>query len=189
VAAYNPAVARPALGRPAGVAQTPANTPAPGPSPSAMDIESLVQLVLFQMAQDSEADVKDMLNEMEKQQKQKADLRALMDEIRKERAGSHPMDTPCTSPNCKVLEARLRTSAAQLPAKARFTVPSIATVGDLAINEAKIKAALDSMSEMGELESLRLQMAMDRLSKFLSTLSNIEKQISTSSEAILANLK
>ena len=38
--------------------------------------------------------------------------------------------------------------------------------------EQQIKNKLDSMSEMGEMESLRLQMAMDRLSKLMSTLSD-----------------
>jgi hypothetical protein len=32
------------------------------------------------------------------------------------------------------------------------------------------------MSELGEMESLRLQMAMDRLSKFMTTLSNMLKK-------------
>jgi hypothetical protein len=39
-----------------------------------------------------------------------------------------------------------------------------------------MKNDLDSMSELGEAESLRLQMAMDRLSKLMSTLSNISKK-------------
>jgi len=34
-----------------------------------------------------------------------------------------------------------------------------------------LKSGLDSMSEMSETESLRLQMAMDRLSKLMTTLS------------------
>jgi hypothetical protein len=34
------------------------------------------------------------------------------------------------------------------------------------------------MSELGETESLRLQMAMDRMSKMMSTLSNMLKKIS-----------
>ena len=48
---------------------------------------------------------------------------------------------------------------------------------------------LDSMSEMGEMESLRLQMAMDRLSKMMSTLSNLLKKISDTSSAITQNIK
>jgi len=52
-----------------------------------------------------------------------------------------------------------------------------------------LRQALDSMSEMGEMESLRLQMAMDRLSKVMSTLSNILKKISETANAITRNLK
>jgi hypothetical protein len=52
-----------------------------------------------------------------------------------------------------------------------------------------IKNRLDSLSELGEMESLRLQMAMDRLSKLMSTLSNLLKKISDTSDGIVENLK
>lgn len=52
-----------------------------------------------------------------------------------------------------------------------------------------VKNKLDSMSEMGEMESLRLQMAMDRLSKMMSTLSNILKKISDTASSITQNIK
>lgn len=47
----------------------------------------------------------------------------------------------------------------------------------------------DSMSEMGEMESLRLQMAMDRLSRMMSTLSNIMKKASKTQQSITQNMK
>ena len=53
----------------------------------------------------------------------------------------------------------------------------------------KMKNDMDSMSEMGEAESLRLQMAMDRLSKIMSTLSNLMKKISDTSAGITQNIK
>ena len=53
----------------------------------------------------------------------------------------------------------------------------------------KMKTDLDSVSEMGEMESLRLQMAMDRFSKMMSTLSNIMKKISDTSQQITQNIK
>ena len=53
----------------------------------------------------------------------------------------------------------------------------------------KMKNDLDSMSEMGEMESLRLQMAMDRLNKMMATLSNILKKISDTSQQITQNIK
>ena len=52
-----------------------------------------------------------------------------------------------------------------------------------------IRDGLDSMSELGEMESLRLQMAMDRLSKLMSSLSNILKKISDTSQSLTQNLK
>ena len=48
---------------------------------------------------------------------------------------------------------------------------------------------LDSMSEMSEMTSLRLQMTMDRRSKFLATLSNVEAKISATAQGITQNLK
>lgn len=47
----------------------------------------------------------------------------------------------------------------------------------------------DVMSEMGETESIRLQMAMDRLSKMMSTLSNLMKKISETQQGIVQNMK
>lgn len=48
---------------------------------------------------------------------------------------------------------------------------------------------LDSMSEMGETESLRLQAAMDRLSKMMSALSNLLRRVDTTNAAITQNMK
>jgi hypothetical protein len=45
------------------------------------------------------------------------------------------------------------------------------------------------MNEMSEMTSLRLQMMMDRRSKFVETLSNIMKKISTTSDSIVQNMK
>ena len=50
-------------------------------------------------------------------------------------------------------------------------------------------STLDSKSEMGEMESLRLQQAMDRLNKMQATLSNMLKSISDTSNDIAKNLK
>jgi len=52
-----------------------------------------------------------------------------------------------------------------------------------------LKGRLDSMNEMSEMTSLRLQMTMDRRSKFIETLSNIMKKISTTADTQVQNLK
>jgi hypothetical protein len=52
-----------------------------------------------------------------------------------------------------------------------------------------MKGKIDGMNEMSEMASLRLQMMMDRRSKFISTLSNIMKKISTTQDSLVENLK
>ena len=51
----------------------------------------------------------------------------------------------------------------------------------------EIQNKLGSMSELGEMEALRLQVAMDRLSKVMQTLSNVLKKMTGSQ--IVQNLK
>lgn len=60
---------------------------------------------------------------------------------------------------------------------------------DLDATLAQAKRRLDSISELGEMESLRLQMAMDRMSKLMSTLSNLLKKTSDTAQSITQNLK
>jgi putative addiction module CopG family antidote len=60
---------------------------------------------------------------------------------------------------------------------------------DLCVARDTVAAQLDSMSEMGEMESLRLQMAMDRMSKMMSTLSNLLRKSSDTAAAIIQNIK
>ena len=52
-----------------------------------------------------------------------------------------------------------------------------------------IKDKLDNLSELGEMESLRLQIILDRLSKFMQILANIVKKISDTESAIVQNLR
>jgi hypothetical protein len=46
-----------------------------------------------------------------------------------------------------------------------------------------------AMSDLSDEDSLRLQMVMDRLSKFMVTLSNIEKKLAQTQDSIVQNLK
>lgn len=48
---------------------------------------------------------------------------------------------------------------------------------------------LDSASEMSEMTSMRLQMMLDRRAKFISTLSNILKKISSTQDTLTQNIK
>jgi len=48
---------------------------------------------------------------------------------------------------------------------------------------------LTAMVSMSELDALQLQMTMDRRSKFISTLSQMMKKISTTEDALVQNIK
>jgi len=48
---------------------------------------------------------------------------------------------------------------------------------------------LDQLSELSELQSLRLQMAMDRINVLLTTLSNLEGLMANTAQSIVGNLK
>jgi len=52
-----------------------------------------------------------------------------------------------------------------------------------------IRPPPESVSEVGEMQSLRLEMQMDRAAKTMSTLSNILKKMSDTSATITQNLK
>lgn len=58
---------------------------------------------------------------------------------------------------------------------------------DRQLDRAKGNPAL--LNEMAEMESLRLQMAMDRMSKTMATLSNLLKKMSDTASGITQNLK
>jgi hypothetical protein len=57
------------------------------------------------------------------------------------------------------------------------------------MNQQKQAARAGAENEMSEEESLRLQMAMDRQSKFMEALSNIEKKLAQTQDSIIQNLK
>jgi Skp family chaperone for outer membrane proteins len=55
--------------------------------------------------------------------------------------------------------------------------------------QSNLKSQLDNMNEMSEMTSMRLQMAMDRRSRFMETLSNVLKKIDETADAIVQNMK
>ena len=79
----------------------------------------------------------------------------------------------------------------------RLQVPRVADGASTLVRELEaacslhdeVRQALDSLAEMSEMESLRLQMAMDRVSRLMSLLSNILKASNDTAKAIIGNLK
>jgi hypothetical protein len=69
------------------------------------------------------------------------------------------------------------------PRNSGLTVSALKSLRD------DLKGNLDGLNEMSEMTALRLQMTMDRRSKFIQTLSNIMKKASTTQEKLAQNIK
>jgi len=94
--------------------------------------------------------------------------------------GYHRMPVPHPDPGSSNSVRRVPTNMHKGPIKDVCVLRAI---------QDELKNDLDSMSELGAMESLRLQMAMDRFSKVMSELSNILKKTSDTQSAIITNLK
>jgi len=60
---------------------------------------------------------------------------------------------------------------------------------ELAAGTAELKAALDAMDAIGEMQSLRLQKAMERVSRAQESLSNLLKKRNDTEKSIIQNIK
>jgi hypothetical protein len=71
----------------------------------------------------------------------------------------------------------------------RAAVPPGAAAEIAGLLEGDVSGYLDSISEMGEMDLLQLQIAMDRMSKMMSTISNLLTKVGDTQSAITQNLK
>lgn len=123
------------------------------------DIDALICLIMMEVAKSSDEDLRDALEEMKDTLSKKEAARKSLIRLSKAKAN-------CLRGNCRVLSLK-----------------------DYDTLESNVKSQFDSLSEMNELESLRLQMAMDRLSKLMSVLSNLLKKASETASGITQNIK
>ena len=153
-----------------------------------VDIEAMTFLVMMEAAKSAQED-----------------LRSIMDRVRAINAAKASMRQSVTAspdsagrragpPAVASGPASRATSPAVSPMPASRATPT--AVGPRPLPRAEFERRLDrakndpdAMSEMGEMESLRLQMAMDRSSKLMSTLSNMLKKMSDTSAGITRNIK
>jgi putative addiction module CopG family antidote len=166
------------------------------------DIESLVFLVMMEATQDADEDLKAIMAEVKAMTAAKSRLRDLISKVRRDVA----TNSGCNHDNRKLDFSRgLGSEQAYHRAPMPVADPEAAggvrlepcdlyrgTIGGIAELQAilnDLKDRLDSMNEPSEMTSLRLQMMMDRRSKFISTLSNIMKKISATQDTITQNLK
>jgi len=140
---------------------------AAGPNLTAGDIEILNYLVLMEAARSGREDAK-----------------AIMDGLKRIDDARGRLRPATNAPAVKSSASRQPTSAGRSTMRP-FPLPE----AELEVKIERAHNDLDSSSEMGEMESLRLQMCMDRLSKMMSTLSNLLKKMSDSQAALTQDLK
>jgi hypothetical protein len=161
--------------------------------PPGADIEALAFVVMMQATNDMDKDLQQIMAEVKSMTNAKQKLRDLINNVNKDVAGNAgKLDAPCLTPLCRSLASELNelaTTTAGLPRPVRLSAPSHPTYANLRVLQGELKQNLDSISEMSETESLRLQMTMDRRSKFIATLSNMMKKMNETSESVVQNMK
>jgi hypothetical protein len=162
------------------------------------DIEEMVFIVLMDAENDADQDLQDQMAQMKAATNAKAELRAIQEKLQQIQAqlsaemAKAGQNAACTNPVCRELPQQLDKLAADTVSLAhpvRIVAPRNLTYGQVGTIQTQLQNGLNSLNEMSEMTSMRLQMAMDRRSKFVETLSNIMKKISDTSDSIVANLK
>jgi hypothetical protein len=142
------------------------------------DIEALSFLVMMQAAKSAQEDLKAIMAKVKSINEQKRKMREAQATMQKNNTGIS-----------RVQLDSFKLLLIKKPATTTISRAKPVTKTELQDVVGTMKNDLDSMSEMGETESLRLQMAMDRQSKMMTALSNILKKISDTQGSIVQNLK
>lgn len=147
------------------------------------DIEALAFFVLMEASKSAQEDLKSIMAQVKASNEKRKKMRAALNALKSGQSGIR-YNTQLDS-----LKRAGGFIATNNPGRISAVAIKPLTKADIDTALDQMKNDLDSMSEMGEMESLRLQMAMDRMSKMMSTLSNLLKKIAGTAEQITQNLK
>lgn len=133
---------------------------------SNVDIDALLQLVMAETVRDAEQELRDQLAQMHANNHQKQAQRSAAQKMRQDQSALRD-------------ETRAEFSSTQ----------SGNSREELAIYVTRVSDGKDSLSDMSEMQQMRMQMYMDRRQKALEMLSNLLKKESDTSNSIIGNLK
>jgi len=154
---------------------------------SSSDIEAMVQLVMMECARQADADLREAMAEMRAANEHKAAMRERAKAQREDaKAASKSAGAEIVGPEASAICVDPPCQPQIILAQPRL---ELANAGAAAGQALPPDAELDSMSEIGEMTSLRLQMYMDRRAKAFEALSNLMKKQSDTSSTIISNLK
>lgn len=158
-------------------------------SMNGQDIEAICFLVLMQASKSSQEDLKAIMAQVKSINAQKAAIRQTLTALKDNRSvKTAQLDSlKFLHSKTQAIQKGANPDAVRFQGSANSRNP--VSKQDLDAIKEQMEKDQDSLSEMGEMESLRLQMIMDRMSKMESMISNIMAKISKTSDAIIQNLK
>ena len=160
------------------------------PGSSNDDIMAIAFLVMLEAAKSAREDLKSIIDKVKEINEAKARLRRQLDALRSALDDSAAKGVaPCLLADCNAAANALAHAAGLRGETSGYPLPVAPAKADLDAMLELLRKQEGEVSEMGQMESLRLQMAMDRLSKIMSTLSNLLKKASETASGITSNLK
>jgi hypothetical protein len=152
------------------------------------DIEAVAFLVLMEATKSAREDLKSIMGKVKEINEAKDRLGKSREALRAA-ASAQGKTAPCAVADCGAARRDLAHAQALLGGKSAHVIPpSPNKAGALKAAE-RMKKTLDALSEMGALDNLRLQEAMEKKSAFESLLSNMLKTYQQTGRAIIQNLK
>ena len=147
------------------------------------DVEAIAFIVMMEAAKAANEDLKSIMADVKAVNEAKA-------RAREKQTKARAKDAAVSSQTSAASEHSLNRRNDSTPVASRATVTSRPLPkGQLYRQIDTAKNDPDALSELSEMQSLRLQMAMDRRSKMLSALSNLMKKTSETSSNIVKNIK
>ena len=113
------------------------------------------------------------------------DLKAIMDAVRRINRRKKRKARRVDAKRCR--PDRIDAAVRGADRATRKGMQLTGSIDELSIDA--LREDLDALGDLGQLKSMRLQMAMDRMSKMMEMLSNVAKKTSDTAAAIAANLK
>jgi putative addiction module CopG family antidote len=172
------------------------------PGQGEASIEFLISHAMRMLAADNEEDLKQMLAHLKALNAAKKALRDLIQRMRRDRLANelrreyaerldctrgmgserayHRVRLPVLDPDAA---GGLRWVPTDLAGEKLTRVEQLDCIVD------ELQSKLDGLSDLSDLDAMKLQMLMERRSKFMEMLSNVMKKISETQAALVGNLK
>jgi hypothetical protein len=151
-----------------------------------LDISTLIQLVMQEMATENAADIKSITEKIAAINKEREALRKEEERIREAAKKTEYSDTKNKTTEMEQDRQQKETTRKTIDSS---KIKSIAYTAAQAKRLAEIKDEKDAISDMGELDNLQLQLLLEKKKKLEEMISNMMKAMGDTQNTISSNLK